>query len=100
MNIVLILHLNIFLDEIVFVDKLEDDTKAQDTGKISAMKKFQTRDTKGVNASDVADTKLNSTHQNQVKIAIFLLFFYFLSYFSEPTFPEKYQFQEKLIFRT
>jgi len=53
-------------DEILFVDKLEDDTKAQDTGKISAMKKFQTRDTKGVNASDVADTKLNSTHQNQI----------------------------------
>ena len=69
---------DIFLDEILFVDKLEDDSKAQDTGKISAMKKFQTRDTKGVNASDVADTKLNSTHQNQVKNCNFLIISPFL----------------------
>ena len=33
---------------------------------------FKDRDTKGVSGSDVADTKLNTTHQNQASILFFV----------------------------
>ena len=49
-----------------FVAKLEEDNKTENTKKFSALAMFKDRDTKGVSGSDVADTKLNTTHQNQV----------------------------------
>ena len=52
--------------EISFVSKLEEDKKTETNSKFSAKALFQTRDKMGV--SDVADTVLNTTHQNQVKI--------------------------------
>ena len=51
--------------EISFVSKLEEDKKTETNSKFSAKALFQTRDKMGV--SDVADTVLNTTHQNQVK---------------------------------
>ena len=50
--------------QISFVSKLEEDKKAETNSKFSAKHLFQTRDKMGV--SDVADTILNTTHQNQV----------------------------------
>ena len=50
--------------EISFVSKLEEDKKTETNSKFSAKALFQTRDKMGV--SDVADTVLNTTHQNQV----------------------------------
>ena len=58
--------------EISFVSKLEEDKKTGTETKFSAKALFQTRDKMGV--SDVADTVLNTTHQNQVSN----LFVYFL----------------------
>ena len=52
--------------EISFVSKLEEDKKTETNSKFSAKALFQTRDKMGV--SDVADTVLNTTHQNQVCI--------------------------------
>jgi actin related protein 2/3 complex subunit 1A/1B len=50
--------------QISFVSKLEEDKKAETNAKFSAKALFQTRDKMGI--SDVADTVLNTTHQNQV----------------------------------
>jgi len=50
--------------EISFVSKLEEDKKTETNSKFSAKALFQTRDKMGV--SDVADTVLNTTHQNQI----------------------------------
>merc|ERR1712012_312926 len=50
--------------QISFVSKLEEDKKAETNSKLSAKHLFQTRDKMGV--SDVADTILNTTHQNQI----------------------------------
>jgi len=50
--------------QISFVSKLEEDKKAETNSKFSAKHLFQTRDKMGV--SDVADTILNTTHQNQI----------------------------------
>merc|ERR1712156_456798 len=47
-----------------FVSKLEEDKKAESNSKFSARAMFQSRDKLGV--SDVADTILNTTHQNQI----------------------------------
>ena len=55
--------------QIAFVNKLEEDKKAETSSKFSAKALFQTRDKMGV--SDVADTVLNTTHQNQVRIILF-----------------------------
>ena len=56
--------------QIAFVNKLEEDKKAETSSKFSAKALFQTRDKMGV--SDVADTVLNTTHQNQVRIILLL----------------------------
>jgi len=50
--------------QISFVNKLEEDKETESTSTFSAKKLFQTRDKMGV--SDTADTKLNTTHQNQI----------------------------------
>ena len=50
--------------QVAFVSKLEEDKKAESNSKFSARAMFQSRDKLGV--SDVADTILNTTHQNQV----------------------------------
>lgn len=50
--------------QISFVNKLEEDKEIESTSTFSAKKFFQTRDKMGV--SDTADTKLNTTHQNQI----------------------------------
>jgi len=50
--------------QVSFVSKLEEDKKAESSSKFSARAMFQSRDKLGV--SDVADTILNTTHQNQV----------------------------------
>lgn len=50
---------------LAFVAKLEEDKKAAEaSSKFSAKAMFQTRDKMGT--SEVADTSLNTTHQNQV----------------------------------
>ncbi len=50
--------------QVSFVSKLEEDQKSESTNKFSARALFQNRDKTG--QSDVADTVLNTTHQNQV----------------------------------
>ena len=50
--------------QISFVNKLEEDKKAENSSKFSAKVFFSNRDKLGV--SDMADTTLNTTHQNQV----------------------------------
>lgn len=50
--------------QVAFVSKLEEDKKAESNSKFSARAMFQSRDKLGV--SDVADTILNTTHQNQI----------------------------------
>ena len=52
---------------LAFVAKMDEDKKASEAGsKFSAKAMFQTRDKMGT--SEVADTTLNTTHQNQVNI--------------------------------
>ena len=55
--------------QVSFVSKLEEDKKAESSSKFSARAMFQSRDKLGV--SDVADTILNTTHQNQVSLIDF-----------------------------
>lgn len=50
--------------QITFVSKLEEDKKTESNNKFSAKALFQTRDKMGT--SEVADTVLNTTHQNQI----------------------------------
>jgi len=50
--------------EITYVNKLEQSKAAETTSKFSARELFASRDTKG--KSDSADTKLDTTHQNQI----------------------------------
>lgn len=50
--------------QVSFTSKLEEDRKSESTAKFSAKALFQTRDKTGM--SDVADTVLNTTHQNQI----------------------------------
>lgn len=50
--------------QIAFAGKLEEDKKAETSSKFSAKALFQARDKMGV--SEVADTILNTTHQNQI----------------------------------
>jgi len=50
--------------EITYVNKLEQSKAAETTSKFSARELFASRDTKG--KSDSADTKLETTHQNQI----------------------------------
>jgi hypothetical protein len=52
------------LFQVSFKAKLEDDKKSESSAKFSAKALFQNRDKTGM--SDVADTVLNTTHQNQV----------------------------------
>ena len=52
--------------QVSFVSKLEEDKKAEGAAKFSAKALFQTKDRTG--QSEVADTVLNTTHQNQVRI--------------------------------
>jgi hypothetical protein len=47
-----------------FKTKLEDDKKSEASAKFSAKGFFQNKDRTGM--SEVADTVLNTTHQNQV----------------------------------
>ena len=51
--------------QVSFKTKLEDDKKLESSAKFSAKALFQNRDKTGM--SDVADTVLNTTHQNQVQ---------------------------------
>ena len=53
------------LMQVSFKTKLEDDKKLESSAKFSAKALFQNRDKTGM--SDVADTVLNTTHQNQVQ---------------------------------
>lgn len=50
--------------QVSFKTKLEDDKKSESSAKFSAKALFQNRDKTGM--SDVADTVLNTTHQNQI----------------------------------
>jgi actin related protein 2/3 complex subunit 1A/1B len=50
--------------QLSFVSKLEDDKKVESTSILSAKVMFQTRDRMGT--SDVDDSVLSTTHQNQV----------------------------------
>ncbi len=52
--------------QVSFVSKLEEDQKSESTAKFSARALFVNRDKTGM--SDVADTVLNTTHQNQVSM--------------------------------